>query len=168
MSDLQLKDMPNNKYTTKEQAIKAIARLGEIQRELEILQIAKDEEIAKIAEKYQASDLKNEYILITQGVKEYCETNRAELTENGKLKTVKFATGEVKWRAKPASVTIEDKETVLDLLIGMDKTEFINIKYEINKQAILANPKGVIGIDNITINKGQEEFTVKPLTVKAD
>jgi phage host-nuclease inhibitor protein Gam len=41
-------------------------------------------------------------------------------------------------------------------------SRFIRSKDEINKEAILADPKAVSGIVGITINSGLEDFAVVP------
>ncbi|KFB96134.1 exonuclease inhibitor, partial [Trabulsiella guamensis ATCC 49490] len=90
------------------------------------------------------------------------EANRAELTRDGKTKTANLTTGEVRWRARPPSVTIRKVEDVIAMLKKLSLGKFLRNKEEINKEAILASPTEVKGIAGIAIKTGVEDFEIIP------
>ncbi|HCE8369060.1 TPA: host-nuclease inhibitor Gam family protein, partial [Pseudomonas aeruginosa] len=69
---------------------------------------AMNDEIGQITERYSepAEDLKKRLAVLQGGVQSWCEANRAELTDNNKVKYANLTTGEVQWRIRPPSVTV--------------------------------------------------------------
>lgn len=91
----------------------------------------------------------------------WAEANRDAITQNGRVKTAAFTTGEVSWRIRPPSVAIKGVEAVLNSLRRLGLTRFIREKSEVNKEAILNEPAAVAKVPGITINQG-EDFVVTP------
>ena len=62
-----------------------------------------NDEIGQITERYSepAEDLKKRLAVLQGGVQSWCEANRAELTDNNKVKYANLTTGEVQWRIRP-------------------------------------------------------------------
>ncbi len=77
-----------------------------------------NDEIGQITERYSepAEDLKKRLAVLQGGVQSWCEANRAELTDNNKVKYANLTTGEVQWRIRPPSVTVRGADAVLELL----------------------------------------------------
>jgi len=71
-------------------------------------------------------------------VQAWCEANRAQLTQDGKVKYANLASGEIKWRMRPPKVVVRGAETVIELLKQLGLKMFLREKTEINKEAILA------------------------------
>ncbi|WP_458066250.1 host-nuclease inhibitor Gam family protein, partial [Pseudomonas aeruginosa] len=76
-----------------------------------------NDEIGQITERYSepAEDLKKRLAVLQGGVQSWCEANRAELTDNNKVKYANLTTGEVQWRIRPPSVTVRGADAVLEL-----------------------------------------------------
>lgn len=141
-----------------------IRKIGDLQREALRLETQMNDQIAAVAETYspQLEALKKDLGVLTAGVQSWCESNRDELTKSGKTKTANLITGEVSWRMRPPSVSIRGVETVLENLKSLKLDRFIRTKEEINKDAILAEPKAASGVAGITIKTGIEDFAIVP------
>lgn len=147
----------------------AIKKMGDIQREYLRMSTKMNDEIALVTENYAGDleDLKAQVEQLQTGIQAFCESRRTDLTNNGKIKTVKFTTGEVSWRQRPPSVSIRGVDGVLEMLERMGLNKFIREKQEINKDAILNEPDEVKGIAGINVRTGIEDFIVKPFENKA-
>jgi phage host-nuclease inhibitor protein Gam len=148
---------------TKEETMEAIRILGDVQRHLTRIETEMNDAIAEItsARKTEIESLKTRCETLVNGIQTWCEANRGELCKNGS-KTANLITGEVSWRFRPASVGIRAADKVIETLRNLGLSRFIRSKDEINKEAILADPKAVSGIVGITINSGLEDFAVTP------
>lgn len=152
-----------------EETQSAIKEMGDIQREFLRKTTKMNDEIALITENYAGDleDLKGRVDELQTGIQAFCESRRFDLTQNGKMKTVKFTTGEVSWRQRPPSVSVRGTDGVLEMLERMGLNKFIRQKQEVNKDAILNEPDEVKGIAGITVKTGIEDFVVKPFENKA-
>jgi len=150
----------------REEVMDAIKTLGDTQRELVRLETSINDEIAAITqrEKCRIDALKKQIDVLTTGVHWWCEANRQMLCANGG-KTANLITGEVSWRQRPPSVSLRAVDKVIDTLKRLGLERLIRIKEEVNKEAILADPKKVAGVAGITVVQGLEDFTVTPFEV---
>ncbi|EMU2105551.1 host-nuclease inhibitor Gam family protein, partial [Escherichia coli] len=124
---------------------------------------------AEITEKYasQIAPLKTSIETLSKGVQGWCEANRDELTNGGKVKTANLVTGDVSWRQRPPSVSIRGVDAVMETLERLGLQRFIRTKQEINKEAILLEPKAVAGVAGITVKSGIEDFSIIPFEQEA-
>ncbi|MFZ2452611.1 MAG: host-nuclease inhibitor Gam family protein [Methylovulum miyakonense] len=145
-----------------------INKIGTLSREIAVLQAAMNDEIAVITDKYtgQFSPLQAEIANVQQGVQIFCEANRDELTQNGKMKTASFLTGTVQWRQRPPSVSARGVDAVIEALKSFGLDRFIRTKEELNKEAILNEPAAVAGVAGLTIKKGVEDFVIQPFEIE--
>ena len=141
----------------------AIAEIGRLMRERLRLEAAQGDEISVIRERYeaQAQPLGERVQALTMGIETWCAANRAELTGGDKRKTVTFPTGDVRWRMTPPKVSLRGVEEVLKQLRALKLQRFIRTSEEVNKEAVLADPKAVADVTGITISQG-EDFEVLP------
>lgn len=148
---------------TKDETVKAVAEIGELQRQRAVIQAQMNEEMAAVKERYeaQAQPLAARMTLLAEGVRMWCEVNRDGLTRGGKTKTVSLPSGEVRWRLSPPKVAIRGAGAVMDALRRLGLTRFIRTREEISKEAILAEPEAVTMIQGISITQ-KEEFVVIP------
>ncbi len=95
-----------------------IRRIGDLQREAARLETEMNDAIAEITEKYasQIAPLKTGIETLSKGVQGWCEANRDELTNGGKVKTANLVTGDVSWRQRPPSVSIRGVDAVMETL----------------------------------------------------
>ena len=148
---------------SRDEVATAIAEIGANQRELARLQADMNDELARVKERWeqQAQPLAQRNEILTQGVQIWCEANRNQLTQNGKVKTAALTTGEIAWRTRPPSVRITGADAVLDMLHRLGLDRFVRTKEEVNKDAILNEPEAVRGVAGISIQQG-EDFIVTP------
>ena len=148
---------------TREAVTAAIREMGERQRQLARIEADMNDALAKVREVYeeQAQPQRERISVLRAGVQTWCEANRTHLTQNGKVKTASFPSGDVQWRMRPPSVAIRGADAVLDALARLGLTRFIRNKPEVNKEAILADVAAVRGVAGITISQG-EDFVVTP------
>ncbi|MBN6378273.1 host-nuclease inhibitor Gam family protein [Escherichia coli] len=146
-----------------------IKRIGDLQREASRLETEMNDAIAEITEKFAAriAPIKTDIETLSKGVQGWCEANRDELTNCGKVKTANLVTGDVSWRQRPPSVSIRGVDAVMETLERLGLQRFIRTKQEINKEAILLEPKAVAGVAGITVKSGIEDFSIIPFEQEA-
>ena len=146
-----------------------IKKLGDLQRQQARIVADMNDAIAAITKQHQPElEALGERITVLQkGVEIYCTANRHDLTNGGKTKTANLVTGEVSWRQRPPSVSVRGVDMVLETLRRMHLEQFIRVKQEVNKDAILADQDAVRGIAGITIVSGVEDFAIVPFEVEA-
>ena len=146
------------------EATTMVARIGELQRKQETIAASLADAIAKAKE--DAAKLVKQLVAeeadLSRGVQMWAEANRATLTQEGKTKTVKLLSGELAWRVPPRKVTIRGEDTVLAALALRKFQKFRRVKIEINKEAMLADPKRAMQISGVKIGNGPEEFVITP------
>ncbi|WP_421210044.1 host-nuclease inhibitor Gam family protein [Aeromonas enteropelogenes] len=149
---------------SREQAVDDIRAIGDAQREIVRLETELNDKIAELtnAAAPKVAELKAKVAELQGGVHMWCETHRAELTDNGKVKTANLITGEIRWRIRPPSVSVRGVDDVIDCLEKLNLVDFLRQKTEINKEAILANPDKVSAVPGITIKSGVEDFEIIP------
>lgn len=147
----------------RDQVTAAIREIGELQRQIVRTSTEMNDELAAVKERYeaQAQPLQARIDALTQGLQIWAEANRDRITQHGKTKTVAFPSGELNWRTRPPSVRVTGAEAVLDILRRMGLGRFIRSKEEVNKEAILNEPKAVANVPGISIQQG-EDFVVTP------
>lgn len=147
----------------------AIKELGDLQREFLRITTQMNDKIAIITEEYapELEAYKKDMDILQKGIQSFCESRRDNLTQNGKVKTVKLTTGEVSWRQRPPSVSLRGMESVLEMLKKLGLDRLIRVKEEVNKDAILNEPETVKGIAGISVRTGVEDFIIKPFENKA-
>lgn len=149
----------------------AIFELGKLQRKREaIITDTKNQiEAMKEAMKALKNKVKDEIKPLDKQIKEtsdgihmFCEANRAKLTKNETIKYHQFDAGEVNWRYTPPAVTF--KGTLAELLAEIQKMqlrEFIRIKEEADRDAMLRNPELARTVEGVEITQ-REEFVITP------
>ena len=151
------------------QAMEAITEVGNAQREITRLETQINDITARAIEarKDRIDELRTGIETLSHGVQSWCEVNRDLLCKKGK--TVNLTTGEVSWRVRPPKVSLRGVDKVLELLKANKalSKKFVRVKEEINKDAILADPKSVKDIKGISISSGVEDFVIKPFEVES-
>lgn len=145
-----------------------LKRIGDHQRELGRIEGAMNDAIAelKTAAETEAAIPAARVVLLTDGLKTWCEANRAVLTNNDKVKSADLGTGTVSWRTQPAKVTLKSIDAVLAKLKELKLKGFIRTKEEVNKEAILASAGKVRArlatVPGLSIGSVGELFAVEP------
>jgi phage host-nuclease inhibitor protein Gam len=141
-----------------------IRKIGDLQRDIARHEAFMNDKIAALTQECQAntSAMRDTLAMLQQGVQSYCEANRHELTNNGKVKFANLVTGVIKWQKRPPSVKITGAAAVIEALKRLKLSRFLREKTEINKEAILNEPKAVEGVAGIKIIKDLEDFVIEP------
>ena len=94
---------------------------------------------------------------LAQGVYIFAEGHRVELTDEGARKTVELAAGDkIRWYFTPPAVEVDDEKEALKELERRELSEFIRVKKEIDKEAILREPEKIKNLKHLSV--GQEEI----------
>ena len=148
---------------TEAHLLEAISLLGEVRRDLSITKAELDDKIARL-QRFYAPTIeeiqKNEQELVNQ-ITTYCN-NHFETLFKGNLKTAKLITGEISRRVKPTSIVVNDLDAALAKLKELGLREFIRVKEEINKNALLDSPEIIDEIEGLELQKGLENLIIKP------
>lgn len=154
---------------SRDAVVEAIAEIGRRQRERDRIQAAMNDRLADVRQFFEEEALPHAQAIheIAQGVQTWCEANRDELTQGGKVKHAALASGEVKWRMRPKSVSIRGLEKVLEALKSFKLERFIRTKEEVNKEAILDEPEAVENVKGITISQ-LEDFVIVPFETELE
>ena len=146
-----------------DEANAAIARIGEIEREMKRIAADRDDELARIKDTYdqRLKPLKEEREALVSGLETWAATRRKALTK-GRTKTVRFPAGEFGWRLRPPRVTVSRKIDVIAELEVRGLERFIRVVKEVNREAIREEPQAVADVPGITVGSAGEDFWVKP------
>ncbi|MBI2397696.1 MAG: host-nuclease inhibitor Gam family protein [Xanthomonadales bacterium] len=157
--------VPKNRQEVDE----AIAEIGRLQRERETIQTAMNDRLSAARSEFedQAKPAAEAIKTLSHGVQVWAEANRAELTKDGRTKTVRLGNGELRWRTRPPSVGIRAMTAVLKALRELGLDRFIRTKEEVDKEAILADQAAVEHVKGITINQG-EDFVIVPFATELE
>lgn len=153
-------DVPQNR----ESAAESIAAIGVANRELLRIHAEMNDYLATVKDQYEqeAEPYRLRIRELTDGLQIYAEANRATLTNNYKVKTVAFTSGEIVWRMNPPSVRLTDtEENVIAACEAADLREFVRYTPTLNRDAIKANPDEARNIPGIRIGQS-EAFVVVP------
>lgn len=153
-----------------DEAAAMVARMGAIERDLAVAGTALAEVVATAKElaEANAAPLKAEMELLARGLQVWAEANRTALTNDNRTKTVKLATGEIAWRARPPSVRLRDVDAVLGALRERQLGRFIREKFEVDREAMLREQTLAATVPGVTIASAGEEFVVTPTQAQLD
>lgn len=141
-----------------EELAKSISHLGSLKRKAENIIAKADEKISKIQEEVSqsVSPISEEIEMVFDAIYNYAESNRDELTDKGKKKTIKLATGKLSWRTTPPKVTIGNTEEVIETLKKLKLSRFLRIKEEIDRNAMIKERKVAEKIKGVSITQSEE------------
>ncbi len=150
-------------------AVWAVGRIGTLRRLIAQQQATAEESIRIAGEllEQNTADLITELAEHERGVQTWCEANRNSLTNDGKVKFHDFGTGQVKWRMRPASVSMRGVEAIIAACKKLGFKKFIRTKEEVNKEAMLAEPDKARLVTGVTIKSAGEDFEIAPLEIAA-
>ena len=150
---------------SKQEVTAAIRHLGNLQGERLRRKAELDDELTRLKGQYEEilKPIGERMAQLLAGIQTYCEARRDELTRGGKTKTADFGTGEASWRSRPPSVRIRGMAAVMSAVKDLGLAgEFLRVREEIDKEAMLRNPQKASGIAGVTIGSAGEDFVVKP------
>lgn len=149
--------------SSREEVTEYIRQIGEHQRKAMRQKAAMEKKLEKIRQKeipkIDAEEKTTEELVKALYV--YARDHRDKLTEGGKFKTVPFPTGTIGWRLSRVSVVLKDKvEEIIKRCKEAKLRQFIRIKEEIDKDAMLREKEKAVKIEGVTI-KQRENFFIE-------
>ncbi len=154
---------------SREEAASAVARIGEINREVARREADLNDQLARIKEQVEAALLpsREEADRLLRGLETWASANRRDLTGGDKTKTVDLGTGLIKWRLKPAKVSIKGGvEAVITACKSLGLRRFIRTVEEVDREAMLKDKDKARTVPGVTIGSDGEDFTVEPFEVE--
>lgn len=151
-------------------ANECLTRIGALQRERARIVTAMNDEIAGIKERFSTAvtDTDAELRDRIDGLQAFCESRRAELTGEGKVKFHRFPAGEISWRQRPPSVRVRGREMVIAAIKALGLSQFLRVQEEVNREAMLAEPDKAAAIDGVTIGSAGEDFVIRPFETELE
>lgn len=153
----------------REEAAEFLAQIGEKQRKITEIESALNNEVKALQAKAMAETkpYEEEVFRLFSGIFAFAQAHRAELTKDGKRKTIPLPTGRFGWRLTPPAVSIDDPDSVVAELKSRGlKRWIITITKELpNKKEMLKEPEKAMEIPGVTISQ-QEMFAVTPAELK--
>lgn len=147
------------------EAREVIREIGDLNRDALRLEAELNDKIAALQQEYgeKVAPIRETATAKTEGLQMYCEVHRARLTNGGKVKYHRFATGEVTWRTRPAKVSIRGVEDVIAAIKAARLgSKFLRTKVEIDKNAMLEDRVTAGALKGVTIGSDGEDFAVEP------
>jgi phage host-nuclease inhibitor protein Gam len=152
---------------SREEAILRETELSRLLVELGATDARLTAQLEKVAEKFapELEELQKGIFAASKELFLYCSTNRAELTEEGRAKTIRLAAiGTMRFYDTPPAVSLEKEVEEPDVIAQMKALgleSFIRIKEEIDREALLKEPEKAGSIKGVTIDR-DEKFAIQP------
>lgn len=145
------------------EAEKLLDSIGMLQDRVSSIEddLSADVRAAKEKHQQRAKPLLDEIDTLFAQLQGWADIHREDLTDGGKRKTVKLATGEIRWRKTPPSVSLTKVADVIQRLKDAGLQQYLRSKEEVNKDAILADPDPASAIRGIKVSS-REEFVAVP------
>ena len=156
---------------TADEANDFVAKLGAAQRERQLIETAMNDELAAVKARCEAEakPFKTEIEALTRGLHTFAEGHRDTLTRGGKVKFHRFAAGEIAWRTRPPKVSIKGGvEAVISAFKSLGLLQFVRIKEDLNREAMLSEPDVATMISGVSIGSAGEDFIVKPFETELE
>ena len=112
---------------SREDAERLIRVIGDQRRVVLRIEADMNDRIAQIKEEYEqkATPEKKHIAELMTSVQNWAEQERNDLTNDGKTKTVKLATGEIVWCNRPPKVSLRSKDKILASLKILGLQRFV-------------------------------------------
>ena len=158
------------KYPTPTNEADAAKLLGELEKlklELDKQQVELNQAVNALVVKAnkKAEETSNEFAERFTTLKEYARKNKDQLTDRGKKRSVTWATGILGWRDTPVGISVprnaKEVTLLIQRLLAARKPKFLRRKWELNVEAMEANPEEATAIEGIKVRPSSEIIYVK-------
>ncbi|MES2966339.1 MAG: host-nuclease inhibitor Gam family protein [Patescibacteria group bacterium] len=153
--------------TTEIEASKILGELENLKLKLEHQQVELNQSVNKlvIEANKQAEIVTGEFAEKFNALKDYARKNKQQLTQQGTVRSVTWATGTLGWRNTPAGISIprssKDVALIIERLLAAKKMKFLRRKWELNIEAMETSPTEAAAIDGINIRAASETIYIK-------
>jgi phage host-nuclease inhibitor protein Gam len=98
-------------------------------------------------------------------LKTYANKHKDELTDEGKRRSISWVTGTLGWRTTPAGISVprnaQDIARLIARILAIRKAKFLRRKWELNVEAMEANPEEATAIEGINRRAASESFFIR-------
>lgn len=122
--------------------------------------LKKQIEVIRTEPQAKAKPLGEKISQLFEGLLVFSEGHREQLTDAGKHKSVKVASGLFGWRLTPPFVSIRNVKKIVAVLKERALERFLRIKEELDKEAMLKESEIAASIPGVWVGQ-KEEFFVK-------
>lgn len=149
---------------SREEAAQFIHEIGMLQRQVARVEADMNDEIAAAKNRAEKATLgvRDTIDHLTEGLRTWCEANRATLTDNNKRKFADLGTGKIEWRLAPPKVTLRKVDDVIKRIKTLGLKQFLRESVEVDKEAMLKDPEKARLITGVSIGSAGESFYVEP------
>jgi phage host-nuclease inhibitor protein Gam len=155
---------------TREEAAAQMRIMGDMRRELTVLETEMEEKISDIRQSYEKRALPHleKYKGLEESLTIFAEAHRDELTDGGKRQSADLGSGALTWRKLPPKVSLRKLDDVIAAIHHFaendaDFAAFLRTTEEVNKEAMLANPEKAATLPGVSIGSEGETIKVEPL-----
>ena len=147
---------------TQEEAEVILGQIGNLQRKLTFVETAMNDKLAAVQSRYkkQAEQIIEEINAAFKRLHGWAEAHKNSLLR-GKRKSADISTGRLSWRKTPPKVNVKNTEDAIKELKRRKLKRFIKTTEVIDKEAILADPGAIKGLENLSVTH-RTEFVAKP------
>lgn len=144
------------------EAAEWLAEIGKEQRASIEINVRLNKVVERLKQKALVKDAPHQerLALLVVGLYRYAEANRDVLLED-KKKSVTLPTGSFGWRMSPSAVSLKNVDSVIESLKTLGLDQFIRVKEEVNKEAMLDDEETAKTVNGVTISQ-HEDFYIKP------
>lgn len=153
--------------TNEADAAKLLGELEKLKLELEKQQVELNQAVNELVVKAnkRSEAVSEEFAEKFNVLKDYAKKNKDKLTEHGKQRSVTWATGTLGWRSTPIGISVprNAKEVVLliERILAIKKPTYLRRKWELNIEAMEANPEEATAIEGINTRPASEIIYIK-------
>lgn len=178
-----LTDLPNNVYNDRNDLTNAVGSLGNLRSERDRYAGEAQTKITKIQDELQEkiAPLDAKISHVTAEIVHFVKNRKDELFPDPEYKTLKLTTGSLQIRKVPASVKTRTSIALLDKILEKAgllnaftnlseklSKNFLRIKLELNKEAILADPINAKSKMGIEFNEESERLYIRPDSIDVE
>lgn len=144
-----------------EQCNEALARLGAVRRELNIIELGVNEQVEALRSEgaAKATPLEEERQRLAELIEAFATEHRADF---GSKKSKPMAAGEIGWKSSAASLEVPDVEATIQRAQAMGLNDIIRTKIELDKTALKKADEKVMKQLGVSLEK-KERFFINPL-----
>lgn len=158
------------KYPTPKNEVDAARLLSELEKlslTIDQQQVTLNQAVNNLVTKanHEAEDVSEDFAKRFDALKTYATKNKPTLTDDGKRRSITWATGTLGWRNTPAGISVpqsaKDIARLIERILTLRRPKFLRRKWELNIEAMEASHDEAVAIDGIKPRTARESFFIK-------
>lgn len=153
--------------TNESEAAKLLGELQKLKLALDKQQVELNQEVHKLvtAANEKAETTSDEFAEKFNVLKEYARKNKDQLTEQGKKRSVTWATGTLGWRNIPRGISVprsaKEIALLIERIIAAKKPKFLRRKFELSVEAMESHIAEATAIEGIKVRAASEVIYIQ-------